>query len=503
MARAGVEEVAVQDGLYSVYVNHLELYGPLAVFLLEDLRRVRAVRCQEVPYSRGGLQAQVIGKGYDASASIAAHHAAAAVGVEEFHGKVIAGGLPQNHKAVGVVLLTKGQNLFRLPVGVYSALPTVQHHKVVPCSGELVQRNAQQTCEKLDPRFHLGLFDEGEIEPHGVAVTAVLEEERAGYVGNAGGQCAVIQRYGVHAFRQGEPQEQSPLGVRPANALRHILFKQGNHLVPSPSIHCHASLQIPVQGTAGEELGGQVLVKNRRAQVQALLAHVNLFQQFFRAYNPSQPEPRCKDLGETAQLQCALRGQFADGRDGLSLVAKLAVGTVLHNEAVQFAGHFHQFLPFLQGHGFAGRVVEVRDDVDEFDLRFFDSLRSLRMTGLHGGAVGAEALEGTEVHGVIGQNDVSGVHEDAGAHVNALLGRGGNLYLRHRDAVAGGDGFPQFGYALRGAVLQRFCAVLFQHGGGEAGDFVYRERVGGGVSSGERADGAKVHLPENLPYRGT
>ena len=124
------------------------------------------------------------------------------------------------------------------------------------------------------------------------------------------------------------------------------------------------------------------------------------------------------------------------------------------------------------------------------------------MTSHYPGSVGPETLQCPQIHRVIGQDHVSGVHEDAGAHVDALLGGGGYLYLRHGHAVAGGNGFAQFWHALRCTVLQRLGAVFFQHGGGQAGNFGHRESVGGGVSSGEGADGTEVHLPENLPYRG-
>ncbi len=140
VAGARVEEVAIQDGLHSVYVNHLELDGPQAVLFLEDLSRMRAVRCQKVPYSvrRGGLQAQVIGKGHDASATIAAHHAAAAVGVVEFHGKVTAGCLTQDHEAVGAVFPAQSGDGLLLAEIVHPSLAPVQQDKVIACPGELV-----------------------------------------------------------------------------------------------------------------------------------------------------------------------------------------------------------------------------------------------------------------------------------------------------------------------------------------------------------------------------
>ena len=100
---------------------------------------MRAVVGQEVPEAvgGGGLQAQVIGKGNDASATIAAHHAAGAVGVVEFHGKVVAGGQSQDHQAVGAVFFAQLGDARGLAEGIGPALASVQDHKVVSGSAEL------------------------------------------------------------------------------------------------------------------------------------------------------------------------------------------------------------------------------------------------------------------------------------------------------------------------------------------------------------------------------
>ena len=63
----------------------------------------------------------------------------------------------------------------------------------------------------------------------------------------------------------------------------------------------------------------------------------------------------------------------------------------------------------------------------------------------------------------MGQDDIAGVEKDAGADVDALLGRGRNLHLRHRDTVACGYRLPELRNALGRAVLKRTGAVLFQH----------------------------------------
>ena len=99
---------------------------------------MRPIRGQEMPgaIGRSRLQAQHIGKSHDASASIAAHHAAGTVRIEELHGEVIAIGQPQNHQAVGAVLCTKFLDTLPLATCLHAAFPAVKDHEVVSRSGE-------------------------------------------------------------------------------------------------------------------------------------------------------------------------------------------------------------------------------------------------------------------------------------------------------------------------------------------------------------------------------
>ena len=100
------------------------------------------VRCQKVPcpVGRGGFQAKVIGKGNYASASVAAHHSAGAVGVVELHPEVLARGLSEDHQAVRAVFLAKSLDALRLAILIHTAFTAVKDHEVVTCSGEYVGR---------------------------------------------------------------------------------------------------------------------------------------------------------------------------------------------------------------------------------------------------------------------------------------------------------------------------------------------------------------------------
>ena len=133
-------------------------------------------------------------------------------------------------------------------------------------------------------------------------------------------------------------------------------------------------------------------------------------------------------------------------------------------------------------------------------LRMTESM--LGMTdGEHLCSVGFETLESAEIYGIVGKDNVSGVKEDAGAHVYALLGRRGYLNLRNGYTVTPRNDFPKLGNALRGSVLERLGTILFKHRCCQRWYLVCRESNSRRISPCKGAYRRKVHLSENLPHR--
>ena len=285
--------------------------------------------------------------------------------------------------------------------------------------------------------------------------------------------------------------------MRPGYALRHILLQQGEHPVPLGAVERDALLQVGVERAAAHELRRDVLVEDGRAEVQRLLADIDLVQQRFGAEDPAEPEAGGEDLGETPQVQGPLRRERIDRGHRFAAVAQLAVGAVLHDEEIVFAREFYQRLPLLQRHRLSARILEIRDHVAELDR----PAEIERVQRPHVGAVGPEGLQGAEVGRARGQDHVAGVRQHTRADVDPLLRGGGDLDVRHRHAAAPRDHLPQLRHTLRSPILKGLGAILFEHLRADAADVVDGESGRVGVAAGEGIDGGEIDFLEDLADR--
>ena len=158
VACPGIEEVTVLYGCDSFYVYHFQAHGPERFFAAlrmtkragEDCGGVGAVGGEEVPGSVGGGwgEAEHVGKSHNAAAAVAAHHAAGAVGVVEFHGEVggdsstalgmTEGAGAQYHETVGVVFAAEFGYAGGVAVLLHVAAAAVKDDEVVPGSGKKI-----------------------------------------------------------------------------------------------------------------------------------------------------------------------------------------------------------------------------------------------------------------------------------------------------------------------------------------------------------------------------
>ena len=149
-----------------------------------------------------------------------------------------------------------------------------------------------------------------------------------------------------------------------------MALQQAQQVIPFFAVEGDAVPEVAVEGAAGEEFCGQVLVEYGRAEVEGLFADEYLFEEFRFGDYPSETESGGEYLGEAAEVQGAFRGEGVYGGDVFAAVAKFAVGAVFDDQQVLAAGELHQCLPFLQGHRHSRRIAEVRDYVDELRPSF-------------------------------------------------------------------------------------------------------------------------------------
>ena len=268
--------------------------------------------------------------------------------------------------------------------------------------------------------------------------------------------------------------------MRPGHALRHVFVQQGEHLVPLGAVQRDALLQVGVQRAAAHEFRRHVLVHDRRAEVQRLLADIDLVQQLHGSEDPAQPEARGENLGEAPQVERPLRRQGIDGRHRLAAVAQLPVRAVFYDQEILLPRHRHQLFALFQRHRLPARILEIRNHVAELRPRASGA------KDLDFGAVGLEGLQGAEVGRGGGENHVAGIDEHAGADVDTLLRGGRDLHVLHRDAIAPRDHLPELRHALRRPVLERLGAIFLQHLRADAADVLNGEGRRVGIAAGER-----------------
>ncbi len=145
MARARVQEPAVQRGTEFVHVDHPQANRLAAALAGEDLARMLAVGGDEAEHAAvGRLQSERIGKRHDAAPAVAAHHPAGTVGIVVLHPEIVVRVPGQDHQSVGAdasvrrgetrpAVAQRGNAPGRPELGDI-LLPAVQHDEVVACT---------------------------------------------------------------------------------------------------------------------------------------------------------------------------------------------------------------------------------------------------------------------------------------------------------------------------------------------------------------------------------
>jgi hypothetical protein len=164
-----------------------------------------------------------------------------------------------------------------------------------------------------------------------------------------------------------------------------------------------------------------------------------------------------------------------DRRQVLPAVAQLAVGIVLDDRRAVVGGELDQAPPPLEAERHAGRVLEVRQDVEELGATPQLPLQPIDVEPVvvdrHGQVVrlvGAPGLQRSEVGGRLGQDAIAGVDEETADQVEPLLRARGDHHVRrlHPDPVArhlAHEQLAQRHVALGCGVLQRGLARELEH----------------------------------------
>jgi hypothetical protein len=257
-----------------------------------------------------------------------------------------------------------------------------------------------------------------------------------------------------------------------------VLGEALHHRVAALAVHAaeHLDLGPPVELV---QVGGdRELAENRGTERRGLLRQDELLPDGVRRERPADPEARREDLRERPEVQDVVGVQRAQRGQRLGVEREQAVGVVLDDQQVVLAGDGDHLVPAAQALGDPGRVLEVRDRVEELDSsargpqRHQGRAERDRVDALvvHADVddlalVGVEGAQRADVAGPLGQHDVPGIAEHARDKVERLLGAAGDddvvgvgvhlLLGHHLDDLVAHERF-----ALAGAVLHRLGAAL-------------------------------------------
>jgi len=280
----------------------------------------------------------------------------------------------------------------------------------------------------------------------------------------------------------------------------------------------HRLALLAVQGADGRDMGveqaglqhfvGHALREAGRVEVSRLLGLHEFEVDGLGGDDVAQAHARCEDLRERAHVEHAVRVERAQRRQGIAGVAQLAVRIVFDQQHAEFFRAGHQGLAALQRQAAAGRVLEVRDGVEEaragsqlgrerFGQQALVIAGHRRVRRLEQ----RERLQGAQIAGCFHQDLALRVDEHLAQQVQPLLRAGRDEHARSRGAMTLGNPFTQRGQPLGRAVLQCGLRIVREHAGARRLDRLDREGDRRRQAAGERDHLGALGDLEDFPDR--
>src|SRR5215204_1502917 len=185
-----------------------------------------------------------------------------------------------------------------------------------------------------------------EVEPHIVLARprSAPVESLARHVGHVPCDGAGEHRGRVQVRGKGDPDEETALGVGPVDLFGHELDQGVEHRVAPLLVHGGQAPHVVPPVRVLEVGGDHHLREVRRAEVGALLAHVDLVQYPRLGVHPPEPDAGGEDLGESPQVNDPIDVSFfllqrRQRGDRLALETEHPVRVVLHDHEVELPRH--------------------------------------------------------------------------------------------------------------------------------------------------------------------
>ena len=281
--------------------------------------------------------------------------------------------------------------------------------------------------------------------------------------------------------------------MSPFGTCREVFFHRFKNQIATMLVQSNDFFNVLIQIILIHVSICNTLVKVGGVQVSALFDFNKLGQQAMLSSNPAKTQARAEDFGEGAQEHNQALGIHRfQGRQNSAFITQLAIRIILQYRQVVFINNFHEFLAAFQRPGAAGRVLEVRDYIDELAVRggfqnfvqLFRNQAAVVSRNLNEvRLISIEGIQCAEVGRAFAENNIAGIQEQLACEVQALLRAGSNqnvirinvgvIFIGHAFSNFCTQGRTAFG----GCILQQLTAFFQYQVMRNLGNFFNREQL--------------------------
>ena len=260
-------------------------------------------------------------------------------------------------------------------------------------------------------------------------------------------------------------------------------------------------------------IGGHVhscftLGYGRGSQVGRAFDKIEFWEELVIQDEPCQSHARSQSLGEGAGVNNEVFRIHGNERsDFFAFETEIAVGVIFEYRNFIPGYDFHELFTAFQAHAAAGRVLIVRNDVDEFNFLFGseDFFQFFRNDAVIIGGnfdifrlFEIKSADSAEVRRAFAENNVTFVQEYAAGNIETLLGTGNDhdvlrIYLFHAHGLvhtvhAVSNSLTETHETKGRTILHSAGAIFFSNFDSDFGQFFQRESLRCRKAAGERND---------------
>ena len=230
----------------------------------------------------------------------------------------------------------------------------------------------------------------------------------------------------------------------------------------------------------------------------------------FRGHHKAQAQARGQHFGERAHVEHTLGVAGRQRQGGFALKAQVAIGVVLDQRNVQFAGFVHQGLAALLAHGAPRGVLKVGQHIGKAGFVSAAARLGSEIINQHALIVAGhtdsdrlhrgKGLQSAQVGRALNEHTTVFVQKDLADQIQGLLRAADDQHLLRIDIPGQkiGHRLAQRGQSFSGGILQGCRAITLQYGITRSLEGADREGLRGRQAACHADDAGAVGEFENL-----